>query len=28
VLQPAADEPDVEGFAELIGREVRPLLGG
>ncbi len=28
VLQPTADEPDVEGFAELIGREVRPLLAG
>jgi alkanesulfonate monooxygenase SsuD/methylene tetrahydromethanopterin reductase-like flavin-dependent oxidoreductase (luciferase family) len=26
VLQPAADEPDLDGFIELIGRDVRPLL--
>lgn len=25
VLQPTADEPDLEGFIDLIGREVRPL---
>lgn len=26
VLQPTADEPDLEGFIHLVGREVRPLL--
>jgi len=25
ILQPTADEPDLEGFVDLIGREVRPL---
>ncbi len=25
VPRPAADEPDLEGFVDLIGREVRPL---
>jgi alkanesulfonate monooxygenase SsuD/methylene tetrahydromethanopterin reductase-like flavin-dependent oxidoreductase (luciferase family) len=27
VLQPTADEPDLEAFIDLIGREVRPLSG-
>ncbi|PJE95764.1 LLM class flavin-dependent oxidoreductase [Streptomyces carminius] len=27
VLQPAADEPDVEGFIRFAAREVRPLVG-
>ncbi|WP_402373540.1 LLM class flavin-dependent oxidoreductase [Isoptericola rhizosphaerae] len=26
-IQPTADEPDLAGFVELLGREVRPLLG-
>ncbi|WP_265520218.1 LLM class flavin-dependent oxidoreductase [Oerskovia flava] len=27
-IQPTADEPDLEGFVEFLGREVRPLLQG
>lgn len=27
-IQPVADEPDLPGLVELLGREVRPLLGG
>jgi alkanesulfonate monooxygenase SsuD/methylene tetrahydromethanopterin reductase-like flavin-dependent oxidoreductase (luciferase family) len=28
VLQPTGDEPDLTGFIDVIGREVRPLLTG
>jgi hypothetical protein len=27
VLQPTEDEPDLEGFIDVIGREIRPMLG-
>jgi alkanesulfonate monooxygenase SsuD/methylene tetrahydromethanopterin reductase-like flavin-dependent oxidoreductase (luciferase family) len=27
-IQPTEDEPDLEGFVEFLGREVKPLLDG